>query len=340
MTATLNDNLLRDRLTPAADLKVGELRRSDEAAAPRNAALHRTPEALNIEAVILLAGSVRRNELVEATGRARLDLPLDERETVLNQWQRQTADWLKSAGQGERPLRVLIDRVAPVLPRSAVAIPGAPLSIETDPQECRGTGGLLRDLAVDFDDESWLLVATGAQVLLEPLAALVVRLSAVEGDVRLLAHADGTPVGIMLVRCGCLRKLDRIGFVDMKEQALPRIAKSHRVGVVMCNNPTSLPLLTYRDYLRAMRQCHLRRSNPQVLHDPFAEDWRCGFGVIEPGAQIDGSVHLHDSVVLRAARVEAGATVVRSVVCSGAVIKRNQVVIDQLVEPHGASSRA
>ena len=94
-----------------------------------------------------------------------------------------------------------------------------------------------------------------------------------------------------------------------------------------------MPLLTCRDYLRAMRQHHLRRSNPQVLHDPFAEDWRCGFSVIEAGAVVDPTVHLHDSVVLRSARVEAGATVVRSLVSSGVVVAKNQVVTDQLLAP-------
>lgn len=284
-----------------------------------------------IEAVVLLGGSVRRNELVDATCRSRLDLPLDDDGTVLNQWQRQVSQWLRVSETGRKPLRVVLDNMFSVSPKSAVADQLAPLHIERDPQDCRGTGGLLRDLAADYDDDHWLLVATAAQLLLEPLEDMVQRLTAIKGDVRILAHADGTPVSLMLVRCGCLRVIDRVGFVDLKEQGLRRIARTHLVGVAMSQQPTAMPLVTARDYLRAMRQHHLRRFNPHLLHDPFAEDWRCGFGVVEQPGQLDASVHLHDSVVLQGAQIGKGATIVRSLVCGGAVVESGKVVMDQLV---------
>jgi hypothetical protein len=40
---------------------------------------------------------------------------------------------------------------------------------------------------------------------------------------------------------------------------------------------------------------------------------------------------VHDSVVLRGAVVEAGAVVVRSIVCPGGVVKKDRQAVDQLV---------
>jgi hypothetical protein len=287
--------------------------------------------APSIADLILLAGSVR-SELAEATGRSRLDLPLDGSQTLLNHWQRQVTQWGGLQGSSSGAVRVLVQPSSP-FPASMAESAGVMPRMERDLRECRGTGGLLRDLADDYEDDQWLLVATAAQVLMEPLDSLVSCLGRIDGDVRLLAHADGTPVGLMLVRCGCLRGLEPIGFIDFKEQGLPRLARSHQVGFALRKQPTGLPVRTHRDYLRAVRWHHLRQACPAVLLDPFAEDWRSAFHVIEAGAFVEPSARLHDAMVLRGGRIERGATVVRSIVCPGAVVPRGQVVIDQMVRP-------
>lgn len=296
---------------------------------PCDAPRQRPKGSLRIDAIVLLAGCVR-SELAMSAGRSRLDLPLDGGDTILNHWQGQIADWSGEDVQPRCPVRVLIPQ-ASVSPCSWRKTQDAPLLIEFDPQDCRGTGGLLHDLAAAYEDDQWLLVATAAQVLLEPLGSLVARLRASDGDVRLMAHDDGTPVGLMLIRCGCLRVIEPIGFVDLKEQGLPRIARTHRVSLVMNSQPTSLPVTSLREYLRAVRWHHLRQGNPAMLLNPFAEDWRSAFSAIEPGAQVDPSARLHDSVVLRGGRVGSNATLVRCVVCPGGVVSRGQVLIDQLV---------
>lgn len=285
--------------------------------------------ALRIEALVLLAGCVR-SELAESAGRSRLDLPLDVNETVLNHWQRHIADWTGDEPQSRCPVRVLVPQ-ASASPLSGQGMQESSLRIEYDPQDCRGTGGLLHDLAAGYEDDQWLLVATASQVLLEPLATLVNRLRSIDGDVRLMAHGDGTPVGLMLIRCGCLRVIEPIGFVDLKEQSLPRIARTHRVNLVMNAQPTGLPITTRRDYIRAVRWHHLRRGSPAMVPNPFTEDWRSAFQTIEAGANVDPSVRLHDSIVLRGARVARDVTLVRSIVCPGASVSRGQVLIDQLV---------
>lgn len=321
MRMAIETSTSKDRATPLCDF--------DRVTRPVEQAQSRSGARLRIADVILLAGSVR-SDLAEAAGRSRLDLPLDRNDTFLNHWQRELAQWMSDGDQAACALRVLVQPSSP-LPSSASESSSLRPRLEIDPHECRGTGGLLRDLSADYDGHQWLLVATAAQVLLEPLDGLIASLREVEGDVRLMAHADGTPVGLMLVRSGCLRGLEKIGFIDFKEQGLPRIARDHRVGFVMRKQPTGLPVRTHRDYIRAVRWHHLRRANPAALLDPFAEDWRSTFSVVEPGAEVHPSARLHDCVVLREGRVEADATVVRSVVCPGAVVPRGRVVVDQLV---------
>ncbi len=76
--------------------------------------------------------------------------------------------------------------------------------VERDLSEYRGTGGVLRDLAADYDDDDLVLVCNAAQVLLDPLVALATALNRKSGDFTLVSHNDGTPSGVMLARCETL----------------------------------------------------------------------------------------------------------------------------------------
>jgi hypothetical protein len=93
-----------------------------------------------------------------------------------------------------------------------------------------------------------------------------------------------------------------------------------------------LPLRTTSDYVGALRQWHrgagkLPGSRRGQI-DPLAEDSSRGFAIVEPGAYVDASAYLHDGVVLRGARVEANAAVVRSLVCPNGLVRRDGRVID------------
>jgi NDP-sugar pyrophosphorylase family protein len=204
-------------------------------------------------------------------------------------------------------------------------------AVERDPSEYRGTGGVLRDLAKDYRDEDYLLVGNGAQILIEPLADLAAALAAEAGDVSIIGHLDGTPSGLMLLRCGVLRTIPEAGFIDMKEQALPMIAESYRVGVVQRPEPTGLPVRTLGDYIHALRVHHQQAAGGAVTTNPFEENLDSTFSIVQQGATVDNSAYLHDSVVLSGARVEPGAMLVRSLVCPGAIVRRNRAVVDQLV---------
>jgi hypothetical protein len=302
--------------------------RNPESEAPISAA---APRSLNrLRAVILLGGSVRPIELTTAAGRSVLDLPLDESGSIFNHWLAQAADLAQHARLESLPVRVMVNQHTGEL-RSAHQRYYGTYTIERDLSEYRGTGGLLRDLAEDYEDDDLVLVANAAQVLLDPLAAIATALDRKQGAVSLIAHQDGTPSNVQLVRCDTLRLIPETGYVDMKEQALPSIAAQHDVTVVHRRRPTGLPVRSLSGYIAALRHYHRRRLGKPAYSDPLAEDFTPAFALIEEGASVDPRAHVHDSVVLKGAVVEPGAALVRSLVCPGAIVKRDRSAVEQIV---------
>lgn len=303
--------------------------RTPDSEAPISAAAARSLHRLR--AVILLGGSVRPVELTTRTGRSILDLPLDESGSILNYWLAQVDDLAQHAHLEKLPLRLMLNQHTGEVRSAATRYQGK-YTIERDLSEYRGTGGLLRDLAEDYEDEDLVLVANAAQILLDPLAAVATALDRKQGAVSLIAHQDGTPSNVMLVRCDTLRLISDTGYVDMKEQALPSIASEFDVTVVHRRRPTGLPVRSLPGYISALRFHHRRRQGKPGQSDPLAEDLTPAFALIEEGANVDSSAHVHDSVVLKGAVVESGAALVRSLVCPGAVVKRDRSVVEHFVQ--------
>jgi N-acetylglucosaminyldiphosphoundecaprenol N-acetyl-beta-D-mannosaminyltransferase len=283
-----------------------------------------------LRALVLLGGSVRPTALSTLTGRSTLDLPLDDDGSVLNHWLAQGLEVAKAVGLERLPVRVMVNHHS-YDPASADPKYYGTFRVERDLSEYRGTGGVLRDLANDYDDDDLILVANGRQVLLDPLPGLATWLARVGGDVSVVAHEDGTPSGLMLVQCKALRLINDAGFCDMKEQALPRIAKQFDVRVAERRRPTGLPIRSLEDYILALRCYHRRRAGKPASVDPLAEDWSSSFALVEPGAGVDPSARLHDSVVLRGARVEPGAVLVRSVIAADGVVRHDKTAVDQII---------
>lgn len=283
-----------------------------------------------LRAVVLLGGSVRTNAFASATGRAVLDLPLDESGSILNFWLGQAAEVALGAKLDRLPVRVMVNQNSPE-PISADARFMGGYRVERDQSEYRGTGGVLRDIAHAYADDDLILVANAAQILLDPLQVILANLQLKRADVTVISHDDGTPSGIMLFACKTLRLLPAEGFVDMKEQGLPLIAKQFDVRAIQCRRPTGLPVRSLEAYIQALHYYHRRRKGKPAVTDPLAEDWTPSFSLIEAGATVDASVRVHDSVVLAGACVEPGAVLVRSIVCPGAVVRRDRNAVDQLI---------
>lgn len=292
-----------------------------------------------VRGVLLLSGQVGSTPLLEALTRSVVDLPVSADRRVIDIWQQEVTAVAEQHDLAHLPLRVLVNHraanPAPPVPSQRVLT-----QVEQDAGEFRGTAGAIRDAAADYGDDDWLLVASGGQLLVRSLAPIVDALCQQPGDVRLLVHSDGTPTTLMLVRCGVLNEVPRVGFVDFKEQALPRIAESHRVQVLQQREPVGMPVRMRDDYLQALYRYH-GPARDGAQFNPFMETWQRTFSVIEPGAVVSDSARIHDAVILDGAHVEAGAVVSRSVVCDRARVTRNRRVVERVVPgPRRAGSDA
>jgi hypothetical protein len=286
-----------------------------------------------IRAVILLGGGVQQKPLVVASQRSVLSLPLGHRRSLLDAWRVHTLVLARRARRDCLPVRLVIDRSTPG-PALQPEDLEAGMSVELDPLELRGTGGVLRDLCADYAPDDYVVLVTADQLMLEPLSDLVVELARTGGDVALVAQDDGTPSSLMLVRCGCLKHIPKVGFSDMKEQAIPLIAQEHQVTVVRRPRAVGLPIRNLPEYVTALRWSlagHGADGTVAAAASPFAEAWRSSGAITEEGTTVHPTAKLHDSVVLAGGRVQASAILVRSLVCPGATVARGRTVVDQIV---------
>ena len=305
-------------------------------AEPRTEAL----EALSrLKALILLGGKVRPTPFSVGCGRPALELPVADGERLMDFWLRQAEGVARLAGIERLPVRVIVsDALDEPSARQSNAgdleqRPFGAYTVERDVSAFRGTGGVLHDLAADYADDDLLLVCNAGQLLVDALPVVARALAHKGADVAVIAHEDGTPSGVTLLRVATLRGINPVGFVDFKEQALPKIAKTFAVRAVKCRRPTAVSVRSTDAYIAALQQHHAKLAGRSrgVVRGPLEENFAKHFAVVEPGADVDASAYLHDAVVLRGARVESGATVVRSVVCEGTVVPRGARIVDSLV---------
>ena len=275
-----------------------------------------------ITEVVLLAGTVRPMSLHQQLGRSGMDLPVDKSRSILNHWQDHITHLAQSLEREFLNTRVMIDWTA-TAPISAWEKSKSSMSIERDPLELRGTGGVLHDLAKRHGDNDYLLVISANQLLFEPLDQLVKDMANMGGDVQLVSYEDGTPAGVTLCRCGTLRDIAPIGFVDLKEQALPVISRHHRTLVLYRKKADVQPLRNISDYIGGLRRMFGIDTTNNVTSPTF--------NLIEEGASVDPTASLREAVVLRGAKIEKGAVVARSLVTSNAHIKAGQIYVDQII---------
>ncbi len=299
-----------------------------------------------VREMILLGGSTMQSRMAMTLGRPTLELPLRRRgddephagkmERLLDAWIRWGQGVADMAGLDYLPIRLVVNdkQSTPelVAPEGVVPRPPGSFEIDEDLSEYRGTGGLLHDLTKDHDERDLVLVCTARQIMLDPLPVVVRTLAgrfARGADASLFSHHDGTPVGVMLLRCGLLHNVKANGFVDMKQQVLPGAINKFDVRVVPSRRPTNMPVFGVASYIAALTQYHATRRRgltSPALEIPGAEDFSCHFALAEDGATVADSAYLHDAVVLDGATVEAGAAVIGSVIGPGVTVRKGQQV--------------
>jgi hypothetical protein len=283
----------------------------------------------DVRSLVLLGGSVRPTPFLASIGRSVLDLPVRPHRSILDIWLGEGERLQGDSASANPEIRILVNR-AGAFPRPRIRVEALPLVIQTDPVEFRGTGGLLRDVVGHYGKNDYIVIGNASALLLRPLSPIIRQLRETKGDVALVAHADGSPVDLVMLRCGCLDVIPPIGYCDLKEQGLLLMSRLHTVRVIHRNEPASISARTLRGYIAALRR-YYRGVSQASEPGPFQEDWKPVFSVCEDGAEVHPSARLHDAVVLRGGRVEREATVVGSVVCPGGVVPAGCTVVDSIV---------
>jgi len=261
-----------------------------------------------IRHMLLFAGAVRATPLLKAAGRNVLDLPLTADQTVGQRWLVAHREFCEALGASPS-LGVLTDRHSP----KPASMPDDQASLEPDDVAFLGTGGVLR--AAASGREGLMLVATGGSLLTRSLPDVVERLLKLDADVAMLAEHDGTPTGIMLLSVEVLRSMPGAGYLDFKEQCLPKIAQDHRVRVAFADTDrrACLPIRDREQYLAAVG--HACNGEP--------------FAIVERGAEVATSARMREAVVLRGARVGGQAVIARSVLGPSSNVGVGQVLTDR-----------
>jgi NDP-sugar pyrophosphorylase family protein len=282
-----------------------------------------------------------------ALGRPVVDLPLPDGRSILQMWRDEVQALAKALGGATIPLRTLVSKPS-ALPQIVESGTLVPVTVEYDKLDFRGTGGLLRDLAADFSSDDLLLVLHGNQVPLVPLTEIWSLLSSENASVTLMAEPDGTAAGVHAIRAGALESIRDKGFIDFKEQALPAIAKTHRVRVARARTNLLQPIRTLDQYIATLRLLTERASPGAAAaaarlasaHPWSEEEWTRTFALVDKGATVATDAIIHDSVVLPGAQVQSGGVVVRSIVGGGARVGAGERVFDAVLSPSGRSKEA
>ncbi len=287
-----------------------------------------------VAAVVLLAGAVRRARLHDVIGRSPLDLPIDSSASLLDVWSGQVARLAGVLSAERLHCRLMADSASSA-PAATPVADRTEWSVETDPVELRGTGGLLRDIAECYGDDQYLVVASAMHLPLHPLERFVAEAVRDGVDVSVLEDLTGSPTSVFVIACRVLRELPAVGFVDLKEQALPQIARNHSVRVVPVPGPIAIPIRTASSYLAAVQARARRLRGLGDTETAFAERWRSDFAIAEPATLIDPTARLHNAVVLGGGMVEAGATIANCLVCPGGRVARGERLMNQVIAADG-----
>lgn len=280
--------------------------------------------------MIVLYGSVRSTPLARRIDRSLLDLPL-VKGTIVTHHLSNASACARRFNLKDFEMRVLVDTDS----RPPVDYPdvdGVRCVIQKDASPIRGVAGVLLDATTEMAEDDYIIVTSGAQIYLEPLDDLVHAMAKKDADVTFVSSKDGAPVGVWLIRCGVLRSVNPIGYVDLKEQSLDSWKLDHKVCTVERPRAYVHPARSLIEYLNAIRANVAGfGSGATIDEDPFREDWESTFSIVESDAVVGEGVVLHDSIALDGSTVGKGAVVVRSVICPGAVVAPGARVTDKVL---------
>lgn len=263
---------------------------------------------------IILAGGLAPSPLNAMTCRSVLDLHVTSSETLLDSWQRA----LQAVGVAETA----------VVHGGCVPVPsqdGPGIRIMCDEDLYRGPAGAARDAWERLGAPARVVIGDGDRWVGASLRRLQEHHERSGADVTVGMNQDQSSAGVYIADPTALDCIPRVGYVDLKEQWLPRVLSSGLdVRGVGLGGYGSHRIETLSEFLGACR----------IAAGPDSSDpWR----VVCRGARVMRGTDVVDSIVMPGGVVEDGATVARSLVLPGARVESGQILVDGVARPEGLS---
>ncbi len=288
-----------------------------------------------LDSCILLAGGLVPSPLAKLTHRLTLELWLSAKETVFRRWCDVLDHLAVGAGIDHPSIRV-VHSGPPNEPTHELTDPRFDVRTMAEPDEFRGPAGVLRDITKDDPPDSVILVAEAARYIAGTVCQLLQDWSEHKPDVLVAKTPDGTPAGITLLKASALKLVPDTGFMDIKEQWLPRcIDEGMKIWTSSTRNFMPFPLRTLDQFLAASavasgKPCPISSTIP-VLGPLRPVTKTEDKSRIADDAKVARDAVVADAVVMPGAKVGPGAIVVRSLVCPGAIVPAGAVVVDGVV---------
>jgi hypothetical protein len=288
-----------------------------------------------LDSCILLAGGLVPSPLAKLTHQLTLELWLTAKETVFGRWCDVLDHLAVNAGIDHPSIRV-VHSGPPYEPTHALTDPRFEVRTLAEPDEFRGPAGVLRDITKNDPPDSVILVAEAARYIAGTLSQLLQDWSVHKPDVLVACTPDGAPAGITLVKSSALNLVPDTGFMDIKEQWLPRCIESGmKIWTSSTRNFMPFPLRTLDQFLAASavaagKPCPISSTIP-VLGPLRPVTKTEDKSRIADDAKVARDAVVADAVVMPGSKIGSGAIVVRSLVCPGAVVPTGAVVVDSVV---------
>ncbi len=214
-----------------------------------------------------------------------------------------------------------------------------------EPAAWRGPGGVIRDLTLDLEPDTIIVVVEGNSA---PVSSARDVISAVQGgaDGAVGVCDSNSPAGISAFRRAIFEQVPKIGYFDLKEQLLPALHdSSFQVRPVSVLRGSSR-IHDRVSYLEAIGRelsvenqvvTYSKEQAQTVIAETAVIDGKC---LIESGVSVGDEAVVHDSVILQGATINKGAVVARSVVGQGVTIQAGSRVVNTIIGKRGMAPKS
>ena len=255
--------------------------------------------------VVMLAGHMRSSFLRDALEVPTVLLPLRRSATVLEAW----LEILDEAFVSEVCIALNLGSDTHIIDTAIRSITRkrafrSVVKTVLEPAAWRGPGGVIRDLTLDLEPDTIIVVVEGNSA---PVSSARDVISAVQGgaDGAVGVCDSNSPAGISAFRRAIFEQVPKIGYFDLKEQLLPALHdSSFQVRPVSVLRGSSR-IHDRVSYLEAIGRelsvenqvvTYSKEQAQTVIAETAVIDGKC---LIESGVSVGDEAVVHDSVILQ-----------------------------------------